>query len=294
MCRLFAQFCPKIASAKDYLAQSERSLLIQSDYLKSNLQGDGWGIGHINGNGAKVAKSPGAAFKEKARFQAEARRAKGKVVLAHLRAASNPLGLPKKRLLRAANAQPFTDGRFVFIHNGTVNIPLEVRRFLGPYRERVQGENDSEVFFWQFRKHYDLYQDVPRALQACIDELYGLWELCKQNHPKKDSPHWGLNVMVSDGRSLHAMCCYPPSSKRMSFFNPSQKWGTMSFARRGDRVVFASEDMDGGQWVHFRNPEIVSALPSGAGIKIVRRPVRIPAEGPRSAKPRRGAGYNPN
>lgn len=278
MCRLFSQISPKVASAKDYLAESGRSLLIQSDILESNLQKDGWGIGHINGSGAKVVKSAGAAFDEKSRFKAAAD-TQGTVVMGHLRAASNPLGLPRKKLLRRENAQPFTDGRFVFIHNGTVEIPIEVRRFLGPYRDRVKGENDSEVFFWQFRKFYDLYQDVPKALQACIDELFGLWELCKEKYPKKQGPHLGLNVIVSDGRSLHAMCFYPPGSKRMSFFNPmTQKWGTMSFAKRGDRVIFASEDMDSGKWVHFRNPEIVSAIPKGNRIRIVRQAVKVPVE----------------
>jgi hypothetical protein len=80
--------------------------------------------------------------------------------------------------------------------------------------------------------------------------------------------------MISDGKSLYALCHYPKSSKRISFFNPRQPWGMMSFARRGDRVIFCSEDMDTGHWQHLSNPEIISATISGSSVSVKRGPLR--------------------
>src|SRR5688572_14483415 len=117
MCRLFGQISPIAVSARDLLVDAERSLLRQSDFRKGHLQQDGWGIGVFNGGAARVIKSPRAAFQERSRFE-KASESKSKVVIGHLRAASNPSGLPQKKLIGQVNSQPFTDGKIVFAHNG--------------------------------------------------------------------------------------------------------------------------------------------------------------------------------
>src|SRR5579859_4747039 len=189
MCRLFGQISPTPQSAKDFLVDAKYSLLYQSDHKPKNLQKDGWGLGSIDGGRVHVVKSAGAIFKEAGRFKSVAGKIQSKIVIAHIRAASNPQGLPFRRLIARENSQPFTDGKIIFAHNGTVNIPLEVAKFLGPYQRRIRGVNDSEVYFWQFKKFYDAYGDIPKALQACIGELWVLWKACKVRYPKKKGPY---------------------------------------------------------------------------------------------------------
>jgi predicted glutamine amidotransferase len=271
MCRLYAQISLAPRSAADFLADSERSLFRQSNYRPRDYQKDGWGVGWQDGDKARLVKSPKAIFDEERRFRALAAKVRSKIVIGHLRAASNPMRLSKRQLMRAENAQPFTDGRFVFAHNGTVLIPREVRRFLGPYEDRLEGSNDSEIYFWQFRKFFDLYGDVPRALQACVDELWTLWRYRRVNRGRKAEPYIGLNTLVSDGTSLHAMCLFPQERPKLSLFNPKLKWGRMSFGRRDGRVIFASEELDAGEWGQFRTPEIISATPGKNGISLTRR-----------------------
>src|SRR5208282_1677159 len=142
MCRLFGQISPTAQSAEDCLVDAKHSLLSQSNYKRSNLQKDGWGLGYFEGRQSKVSKSPGSAFKEAARFKSLASKIRSRVVIGHLRAASNPQGLPHSRLIGIENSQPFTDGHILFAHNGTVNIPLEVIKYLGPYQRRIRGVND--------------------------------------------------------------------------------------------------------------------------------------------------------
>src|SRR5262249_48988266 len=151
----FGQLSENPKSAADYLSDSSRSLLVQSRYRRGNFQKDGWGVAYFQGATARVIRGVKGAFEESRPFRSAAREATSRAVLGHLRAASNPEGLPHRRLIGVHNSQPFADGRILFAHNGTVEIPREVARFLGPYRQRVRGVNDSEIYFWQFRKFYD-------------------------------------------------------------------------------------------------------------------------------------------
>ena len=52
-----------------------------------------------------------------------------------------------------AHTQPFSFGRWLFAHNGTLFIPREVREALGPLGRPIKGNNDSEVLFYWLMKH---------------------------------------------------------------------------------------------------------------------------------------------
>ena len=207
MCRLFAQISAAPAASEDFLAEAEFSLLTQSNFKKSNPQKDGWGVAWFGTEGkAMVSKSPKPAYREGSKFRAAAGHAVSTAVIGHIRAASNPRKLPKTRLINMDNTQPFTDGRFLFAHNATLQIPREVTERLGPYRRRLKSLNDSEVYFWQFVKFFDELGDVEAALRSCVRENWEIWEDCRRNHPGKTAPYTGLNTLLTDGRGLHALC----------------------------------------------------------------------------------------
>jgi glutamine amidotransferase len=281
MCRLFAQISTKPGSAEDFLVDSEYSLLKQSNFKKTNLQKDGWGIAHFGNKGqTAVSKSPKPAFKEAEKFAAAAKGAVSRAVIGHIRAASNPRKLPMAKLINMDNTQPFTDGRWIFAHNGTLQIPQEVSEQLGSYRRKLKSLNDSEVYFWQFIKFYDKLGDVEKALLSCIAETWALWKECREDHPAKTAPYTGLNTLLSDGISLHALC--HAASKGLAscgVCNPAQPWGTMSFAHRGDRVIVASENMDRGDWTPFATPELFSVDTRSGRLEIHRRRYALGPEG---------------
>ncbi|MBI5201810.1 MAG: hypothetical protein HY925_09520, partial [Elusimicrobia bacterium] len=215
-------------------------------------------------------KSPKPAFREAGKFASAAERASSRVVLGHLRAASNPRGVPKSRLINLSMTQPYTDGKWIFCHNGTLQIPDEVAKLLGPWRSKVKSLNDSEVFFWQLRKFIETHGgDVPAAMKACVRETWGLWEACKDRYPDKKSPYTGLNALVSDGKSLWALCHYPHKMGHTALFS-GQTWGRMSLLRKGGRVLVASEALDPTGWDTLGAAEIVTARPSGGRIKVTR------------------------
>ena len=278
MCRLFAQISPTPASAEDFLVSSEFSLLKQSDFNKKNLQEDGWGIAYFgNKNEPVVSKSSEAIFKEKEKFARAAHAVRAKVVIGHIRAASNPRGIAKDKLINMENSQPYTDGRWIFAHNGTLQIPEEIAENLGALRKNVKSLNDSEVYFWQFIKHYGNTKDPAEALEACIRENWSVWERCKQKHPEKKTPYTSLNVLLSDGSGLYAFChAVHQGLAGCGVRNPTQPWNIMSWTERQEpgaaqRLIAGSENLDRGLWTRFSQPELLSVEIRSGKLDINRR-----------------------
>lgn len=261
MCRLFGQLSPTPRSARPMLVESEFALLRQANFDNEKLQEDGWGIAWADGSGRlTLEKSPAPASKEAARFDAAAKKGVSNVVVAHLRAASNPRNLPRAEIINLANTQPFADGRWVFAHNGTLQIPAEIEGKLGRFAEGLQSKNDSEVYFRQFLKFLDKTGDAASAFEACVAENWETWAECAKAHPDKTAPYSSLNAVVTDGRRLFVFC--HSAAKGMAtcgVCNPSQPWQTMSMTERDGALVVASENLDSGPWTRLSPPEVVSA-----------------------------------
>lgn len=276
MCRLYASLSVDPASSVDFLVDSEKSLLKQSSAKKGCLQKDGWGVGWHDKNGkAKVIKSALPIYKEKEQLRAAAEQAVASIVIGHVRAASNPLGLDKKRLLTPVNNQPFTDGHWLFAHNGTLSIPRETAAALGRLKSKLTAENDSEVWFYHMLKHLKKAGSFHQAAEAAIAELWEIWDGCKKAHPGLNGPYTGLNLLLTDGVQLHALC--HQASKGMALFgacNPDQPWGQMSFARRPGRLIVASEDMDAGAWTRLTPPETLTAQARDGRVVVERRELK--------------------
>lgn len=281
MCRLFASISPKPQNARDLLVDSCFSILRQSNFNKNNLQKDGWGLAYFKGGEhPSIYKSPGPLYEESERFTRFASRTCSRVIIGHIRAASNPRGLPFKRLISMENTQPFTDGRWVFAHNGTLEIPLEVARRLGILRKKLKGFNDSEVYFWQFIKFQRAVKDVAEALKACVRENWEVWKSCRGRYPGKRAPYTSLNAVFTDGRRLYAFNHFldhiAASKGRWEAADRAlcaagRPWSVMSFSRRKQRLVIASEDLDRGSWRRMRPPELICAEVRSGRLMVKRR-----------------------
>ncbi len=276
MCRLFAQVSPDPASAAEYLLASERSLFKQARANPKNLQKDGWGIGHFTASGrVAIEKSPLPVYRQKTAFTAAVGRARSRVVVGHIRAASNPRGIAAQKLVSKANTHPYTDGRWIFAHNGTLQIPDEVARALGPLARNVRSQNDSEVYFWQFLKFLEKTGSPAAAFKACIAEDWWLWARCKRNHPGKAAPYTSLNAVAASAHGVHILC-HASKPSRWRACNPSQPWYVMSFAERNGKIVIGSENLDAGRWTRLRPPEILSVEIRKGELEVARRKIDLP------------------
>lgn len=260
MCRLFGQLSARPQSAYEAFCGAPFSLLALSDAEPRRAQRDGWGVGWFDAAGRpRVVKSARAVFDEPAKAASASRAAVSRAVLGHIRAASNPKGLPPSRILGAANNQPFSGEGWLFAHNGTVELPDEVAALLGARRGDLKSQNDSEVYFRQFLKFRAAFGDPAEALEACARETLAVWRVRGRRYPKKKRPFTGLNAVVTDGRSLHALSLYPAYPEQRSLGRGAQRWGVMSLRAEPGRVLVTSEDLDRGRWRRLPPGTVVSA-----------------------------------
>ncbi len=276
MCRLFAQISVAPRNASRYLLDAPFSLLKQSDWNLKSRQKDGWGVIYKE-DSSKTAdwrtfKSCKPIFKEKSLFKKQVADLKPTAILAHIRHASNPDKLPHHKLIGRNHTQPFRYKNLAFIHNGTLNIPNEVTKTLGRYKKYRLGNNDSEVLFllivkiWEERTPKGGKADWPRIFIEARAQMKKVWDTIPVSRRKHLSFADGLNVVITDGRTLAAQCSYTPSKAR-SFCWPKRPYFQMCYNKLNGAVALASEPMDrpGGAraWRDIPNGHALVVEPRG-------------------------------
>jgi glutamine amidotransferase len=134
MCRLLGIVSRSPRAFRRCLQDAPRSLGVLG-----REHGDGWGIAvHDQRSGWQIVREAESAAANPT-FEAEAARASGSLLLAHVR---------KRTIGRVAleNTHPFRRGEWVFAHNGTIERLEELRARLGT-EVSLLGETDSEVLF---------------------------------------------------------------------------------------------------------------------------------------------------
>ncbi len=197
----------------------QRSLLQDQNALcvQSKDHPDGWGIGHYPTSGDSealhhpvVERGLSAAFADED-FALAAGRVLARTVVAHVRRAScGPVTV--------ANTHPFTHGRWLFAHNGTVTrfsdssddalCRTQLEAELDPdLRATLAGDTDSErcfmLFLGRLRSRTRLEasaspQDIAWALQETVRVVRAI-----ADRPGLEPS--SLTFIVSDGDSLLAV-----------------------------------------------------------------------------------------
>ena len=255
MCRLFAQLTAREEAAEHWLVRSDRSLLAQSNVSPDTAQKDGWGIGWFDTGGrARVEKGVGGAYDEVSRFEATARAARSPLVFGHLRHASNPLNLPREKLIALENSQPFENHTMLFAHNGAIPFPVETRPFLGVHEGKVRGVNDSEVLFWLLVRNTEETGDPLAGYLHSVEDLVRIWQAMKR---PPVPPFSGLNVLYSrHPDELWAFCLWT-GDHGTGLLDSTRRYYEMTYRSDPHRLIVGSEPFDGekGIW---------RSLPSGS------------------------------
>jgi len=257
MCRLFGLLSTETEPAEPWLLRHERSLFAQSNVSSQTAQRDGWGIGWFTDTGrTHVEKGVHGAFEEgeRERFAAVARSAVGPLVIGHLRHASNPLDLPRERLLALENSQPFENHTTMFAHNGAINFPTETRPFLGVHEPKVRGVNDSEVLFWLLVRNTEEHGDPVAGFAHSVEDLVRVW--IAAGRPAMP-PFSGLNILFSRSPDELWAFCQWTGDHGTGLFDTSRRYYEMTYQAAPHRVVVGSEPFD-------RQPNGWRSLPSGS------------------------------
>jgi predicted glutamine amidotransferase len=263
MCRLFGVLSNAPVDAARYLLHAPHSLFTQSFIDKKRKQKDGWGVGWIESGHPEILKSARPMVKDRAQVEEAARLATGHVVLGHVRWASNPLKLSRKELLGVHHSQPFAHGPLLFVHNGTLYIPNEVRAELGPWERYIRGRNDSEVlFYWLMKTVIRETGPWAQRVRNSVKGLDRIWKKHAARYRLYKHPYHGLNWVLTNGKLLLAFCYVDPGgfSKAKAFGNKKQPYYQMQIERHENGVVVASEPLTlGADWKPMEHGQLLIA-----------------------------------
>jgi len=272
MCRLLGLLGGSPGSAEEWLVRSPRSLLAQSNVTPDTAQKDGWGIAWSRpGAALHLERGVGGAYEpgEVDRFRAAAAAARGTVTLGHLRHASNPMNLPRGRLIGVENSQPFAEGAWVFAHNGMIPLPRETRPKLGDLEKRIHGVNDSEVFFVLLQRELAQHPNPPEAYGRAVAELLTVWE--EQGRPTPE-PYSGLNLVLSGRPDELWVLCHWRGEHGSGLLDAGRPYYQMTYRADAQHLLAGSEPFDtgpgwrsigNGEWVHGRLEHGLVAVETG-------------------------------
>ncbi len=284
VCRLFGLLGNPMTPADPWLVATDRSLLAQSNATPETRQPDGWGIAWYSEKRIpRIEKGVRGAFEERERFTDASRAARGPAVLGHLRHASNPMNLPRDRLIGLENSQPFVYRNFLFAHNGHIPHPRETRPLLGRYETFVQGVNDSEVLFWLLVRHVEELGDPVAAYAETVRELLQVWE---ENGGTTPTPYSGLNVLFTRGPNELWAFCHWLGEHGSGLLDRSRPYYQLAYVTDAKQCVVGSEpfdskrrdwrDLGNGQFLVARNVQGLVTVETGT-IPLPPPPVAPPA-----------------
>jgi predicted glutamine amidotransferase len=191
MCRLLGVVSSETTAFGFSLREGPRSLSALSKHHPH-----GWGLAvHEHGRGWDVQRHPSCAG-EDARFCDAATRARGQVLVAHVRKAT--VGGTS-----IANTHPFRRGAWVFAHNGTIAHTAWLEQRTSPERAReVEGETDSERLFAFVLTQLDEV-GASNGSAGAIDLIDGKIEGSVRRMLER--PGFGAtNFLLSDGEVVYA------------------------------------------------------------------------------------------
>jgi predicted glutamine amidotransferase len=201
---------------------SLRSLAIADKSGEANP--DGWGIAWYDSEQdcPRVVKEPGPA-NESPLFELTAFEVSAHIALAHVRRSSRT-----PRLL--VNTHPFVAGRWTFCHNGHCSRERLMEHLLPKFRNGLEGETDSEVYFALLLQHLESAIDPLDALRGAVHEVASVGDFT------------GINFLLCDGRRMYAFH-YSTDPERHSMYLQHQS----------GRELVASEPLGAGSWDELPN-----------------------------------------
>jgi len=188
MCRLLGIVSSRPVDFRTLLTERSRSLAALGEEHR-----DGWGLAAFSRGLWRVHKGTRPASSD-ARFGESVRDLHGELLVSHVR----------KRTVgdtRRANSHPFTRGRWVFAHNGTVEDHAWLARQVSNSRAAdIRGETDSEVFFAFLLTRLDAAGLADAPASSATDALVArVAAECRAR-----ASFGSLNFLLSDGESCWA------------------------------------------------------------------------------------------
>jgi glutamine amidotransferase len=230
MCRLLGIVASRPVEFRTLLAERPRSLAVLGEEHR-----DGWGLAAFSRGRWRVHKGSHPASRD-ARFRAHALDMRGEILVSHVR--KRTVGATRR-----VNSHPFSQGRWVFAHNGTIDDRAWLRQQLSsPRAAQIRGDTDSELFFAFLLTRLDAVGLTDAPTSSATGELIGRVAAECRGRERFGS----LNFLLSDGDS-----CWAHRFGRSLYV--LERGAEPSPSRRARAVFVASEPMTDEPWREVEN-----------------------------------------
>ena len=239
MCRLLGIIANRAVDINFSLLKADKPF---KDFGSSNPHG--WGIGWYERKVAKVYKE-GISIQESQKFSSRTKEVCSPIVITHVRYATR--GKTSRK-----NAHPFKYENWLFAHNGSVDRDELVNRLHNRYIAKLQGDTDSEVYFYCLLQCIENTDTIIDGIKEAINVVV-------------DRRHTGLNFLLSNGKRLYAFryssnsesyySLYylkrdPDSHKSFEFISNETRALIQSKSRIGENAVLVcSEKLTEENWI---------------------------------------------
>jgi len=216
MCRLFSSISKEPISISHWFFDAQPHPFKEFSERKINggPHDDGWGV-------AWTIDGKWEIFKEGKREKYDFSRINGlesRLFIAHLRKAS----VGRKT---TANAHPFQYKNWIFAHNGGTDKEKLFECLNGTFRNAIQSETDSEIFFLLIMQFYEETKDLVAALRRTVSRI-------------KTMEYRGLNFLLSDGQNMYAYRDVSPKHIDLCDYY------SLYYLQENDNVIFSSDPLD--------------------------------------------------
>ena len=196
MCRLYGFRASAPTKVECSLVHAQNALMVQSrrdGEGKNHLHG--WGVATYTDHLPQVERQAWAAYHGE-HFRRAAARIHSRTVLAHVRRAT--IGVPALN-----NTHPFADGRWSFVHNGTLEGFDKIRgKMLAAMSDRhraaIARDTDSEHVFRLILTLHDAAPNRP-IVETLRQGARQVLDWCAEAAPGVEV---GLNLILTDGDTV--------------------------------------------------------------------------------------------
>ena len=231
MCRMFGLASNNKISPLWF--EDFQRLAAEGNSLKSMAEGhgDGWGIaGYLGGWTVHFGRSSGNAADESEAYEkasAKAAASKSKIIIAHLRSASE--GTPKLE-----NSHPFIQGEWIFCHNGMIGDAQKIELAGHKY----EGDTDSERFFKYLVNTLGNkpVREYPAMIRDAVNAIKGA---CKCT---------SLTFLLANGKYLVGFRDFSEDEDYYTIYHSYSEKHSFSFC---------SEPLPGFDWTPMANGELI-------------------------------------
>lgn len=199
----------------------------------SSVHCDGWGVSTIDHDEEKAHLVRSAEMAHtSSQFDAAIANANSDGGLLHLRWATK--GLP----VSENNSHPFVYEDYTFIHNGSINPPGAVDKFIDPdFKWLITGDTDSERYFYLIMtlvKHHGFVAGVKKAAEIV----------------KEHADYSSINAMIMDEETFIALAEFHPE-RRPAFGDPD--YYELHYRKDKEGVIVASTGWPHEGWAPLPN-----------------------------------------